>query len=1227
MEGIPRKPLVKNEETLKQQFALTNEVSEAGTLSIPEAYKEYPLASLEKIVMELREKPLHELNIEEYKLVTQYPLYLDNLRALRRQQTNQIQTALEQVESETERREAFLSSISWSGPIQEKILERMESIGDPFTARLSADAQIIEASRTREGFLDMLRKYTNLRPGVIVNSLSEISPLLSREEVDELIQKCVQNNPTLSAQYASQLFQFYGDEFREMFLLSATFTSDKSFIYALASNEDLRNRIGSEKVEEVVSMILSQDLSVLDSVYREDIFKLDLVSPAVLNKLLAEKLPAFPEYSVMPFIKGVWPHLDSVGKEVCKNVATEKFQMENNRYVDLKSYEGILDAEILRGKIREIVLSSTDTHQIPDFAYFEKNLSVEEIQEWMHEYLHGGKKNYTLIESCSEYLMESDVLSEPDKQLFVERLLTESPRQVFRNPDIFLFQYAPEERQEVMVRLAAESSVYDGIRMLADWLPYMAGSAEEQKAILIEYCLRDADLSFLSWYQDESQAEPHQVLFRTLIDTSDLVTIIKKKAEVNTGAVLFKVREIRSILGGDENLKILIDSLRTATPFAFFESLSFVVYLYTPTEIERIIGEHIHTHKYGLEIFKHIEDWAPRLDPEKVEEICEANMDTLCLVPRSLDWYLKMVPGRAISDFIPIILKKNPAVALYFFHGRNEGEEYRKAATTISPEAIRDAALAEAESSPLKNTLKEFWTTFDMKSVRDPENNHAELRRIFFYYVHLSELSRDGLYEVLQRVLSEKPHNSKSEQQVFQNVISYLHLQKMGIFKKEDAQEIKTAEDIENALVVGMSQMLDIDEEITESHRTKFLRVMGTPGPFLTYLAQYTSSSDHKGVLKNIFASIAEDRFTDWKYGSQGQFDTFRKDGLVPAQLHEAQYENWKVDEKTALFETLKASGEEVAAYVKKLLLDNTEHLGVDIAEAATNDPGAALLEVKQQLILLGPRLAELGKQVSLFSKNPEASEEVKQAVMHEKANLEKLRNLLTLHRDLIRMTSLTPEEIVSGYIVEVGKSAQSLQTFLASLRDRVPTDGQFVIDQIISQVSSLREQGAEKENIVCEDTADPKTTLEIGAVPVESCQHYENGSYNECLLGYTEPNTKILVVRNGKGNIIARSILRLLSSEGGKPVLHVERVYSTSAGAGVQKALFEHAYKKAVSLNVPLSAHADDVLEHLNFTSGEKVELFSRTSRAPKVYVDSAGGSKSWGNYRIHDSVIVARK
>jgi hypothetical protein len=1231
MEGIS-KPLIKDAETLKRQLALSNEAprdDSKSTVSIPSGYKDYPLTELGEKVKELRQKPLEELNHDEYSLVMEYPLYVKNLRTVRKEQGNQIHDALEGAESEAERREAFLSSISWSGPIQEKILEEMESGGFSLDKRTLTGAQIEEASHTREGFVSILDMYVSLRPSGVIESLPKLSSLLNHDEMSHLIEGCVSKKPSLVALHHTQLSQFYGDNFKEVFIGAAKQSSDAAFVRLLASDAGLRSSIGEEQSVEITSAAIVKDLSVLDSFRNEEIWKSGLVNPTLINEVLAAKLPWYYEYRVVSFIGDIWPYLDATGKGICQGVMEKRLHSDDHSYLDFRSYEGIIDEDVLREKARSILLSST-AHPIvtiKEMKQLEQYLSPTELRQWIEEYLNGGKELYRLGSSCSEDIMQSDTFTEQEKMLLVRRLLRESPRQVFGDPDTFLSLYTPEERQRTMVQLGGESSGWDGIRMLPEWLPYTTSSVEEQKTILIEHCLKDSDLSFLEWYQDQTQNEPYQTLFRSLISKSDLITIIEKKAEVETSAVLRKTGEIRAILGGDENLKQLVDRLCASTPLAFFESIDKVAYLYTPLELEIIIWEHIGTFKYGHEIFKHINVWGPRLGTEKTDEICEAHMDTLCLTASGLEAYIEMHPDRSITDFVPILMKTNPVAALYFLHGGdNMGIEYRNAGVSISPEEIRDTARIDARTSPLSKSLEEFWSSLNISNIAESGLDLVAMKRALFIYVHKAELTRAGLGETLARVLSAEAHDAHDEQRVFQNLVSYMRLQRMGATDSLSTSKIETAEDIEQALFSGMVRLLNDNAEINESERAAFLSTMETPGPFVSYLAQYNDSPEHKKLLASMFNSITDGTYILWKYGRGEEFEVFRKDGLLPSETSQDQYEIWKADEQTALFETLKATGEEVAEHLKRLLVQNSMHLGVHNFEESVKEPATSLNEVKQELKLLGPRLAEIGKQVSLLSKDPETPEEMKRSVQAEKAKLEQLRNILTRNRDIIRLVSITPEEVMSGYFIEAGKRVQSIDTFLRGMRDRVPSEGQFVIDQIITQLGSLRTQGVEKENIQCEDTSDPKITLEVGAVPVESCQHYESGSYNECLLGYTEPNTKVLVVRNGKGNIIARSILRLLSAEGGAPALHVEQIYTSSAGVGVKRSIFEHAFRKAVSLDVPLVANAEDVPTDFNFKIGEEIELTSKGSRAPKVYVDSAGGSKSWGNYRIRGGSIITR-
>jgi len=234
-------------------------------------------------------------------------------------------------------------------------------------------------------------------------------------------------------------------------------------------------------------------------------------------------------------------------------------------------------------------------------------------------------------------------------------------------------------------------------------------------------------------------------------------------------------------------------------------------------------------------------------------------------------------------------------------------------------------------------------------------------------------------------------------------------------------------------------------------------------------------------------------------------------------------------------------------------------------------------------------------------------------------------------------LISLRPQEVASGRLLEgedLKKQGERLEQVILKLQQVIPEEGQFVLSRIRGVLEDYHNQTDEKQNLLCTDSSDPKVTLEVGENPVGSCQSYATGSENKCLLGYTDPNSKVLVLRNERGKIVARSIFRLLSTPQGDPSLHVERIYSSIASSGVDRALYTHAMKKAKQMNVPLyiSSQAQDengISSEVLLPDGMQTEpvdysLLSHTSRAPFVYVDSAGGRRSWGKYEVKNIVKV---
>jgi hypothetical protein len=148
---------------------------------------------------------------------------------------------------------------------------------------------------------------------------------------------------------------------------------------------------------------------------------------------------------------------------------------------------------------------------------------------------------------------------------------------------------------------------------------------------------------------------------------------------------------------------------------------------------------------------------------------------------------------------------------------------------------------------------------------------------------------------------------------------------------------------------------------------------------------------------------------------------------------------------------------------------------------------------------------------------------------------------------------------------------------------------------------------------MTAEDTIDPKVTLEIGATPQRTCQHYESGAYNQGLIGYFGPEVKIGIVRNERGNIIALSVVRLMEDEQGNAVLYAEPVYQSIVSPQVRTLLSEHFAKKAAKMGVELSGSLSD---------GQQgpATLKVRKLKMPAVYTDNGSDHVNTDSLTIVD-------
>jgi hypothetical protein len=239
----------------------------------------------------------------------------------------------------------------------------------------------------------------------------------------------------------------------------------------------------------------------------------------------------------------------------------------------------------------------------------------------------------------------------------------------------------------------------------------------------------------------------------------------------------------------------------------------------------------------------------------------------------------------------------------------------------------------------------------------------------------------------------------------------------------------------------------------------------------------------------------------------------------------------------------------------------------------------------------------------------------------------------------IVKLYQLTPKEVASGYIEQAGKSkTASIENLFADIRKVIPIDSEAM--RVIANLQDILDQRSgdqdSRSQVLTTVSSKPEDALLVGARPVGTCQHYATGEYREALLAFViDPNSQVVVSQTEKGSHIGRSIIRLLSTKEGNPEIHLEHTYTNVSSSEVKRQITLAAAMLAHNMGVPLNVSRYSQNEKGSMTEAPRIEgfeyelpdevLYSNASRAPKVYVDSAGGIQSLGKYFVADMQKVS--
>ena len=365
-----------------------------------------------------------------------------------------------------------------------------------------------------------------------------------------------------------------------------------------------------------------------------------------------------------------------------------------------------------------------------------------------------------------------------------------------------------------------------------------------------------------------------------------------------------------------------------------------------------------------------------------------------------------------------------------------------------------------------------------------------------------------------------------------------------------------------------------------------------------------------------------------------------KENKLLPRELTLDQYEAWINVQERAFEETLDVGEGDIRRGVREIMAQAVEnhHLDRDVLpddyETAKNAIDALLLpmlEWSSRLEILRKKIKETKEELS-----PEEQREyrdLQQRISRYRAG--KVEEFAKAEADLVlaRLEESTMAEIEHGGFFVGGQEVPFQKAFSLlekGYSDRYPgftPDVQRLRAYFFDSRSRIfGGQRVSRTALRLDDRLDLETYLKIGADPVTTCQHYQSaGSYNYGLLSYViDPNIRILQMRNEEGQLVARSVLRLLGNENGEPQLFLESVYSVNTHPKIKEAMHAFARQKAQAMGVEIYTKHEGL--GLESSGGPSTTLISRGSRAPYVYVDAIGGKARNGIYEIPNTVSLGQ-
>jgi len=1158
-------------------------------------------------------------DLKDYK---EYVAYQRAVRSQQKEYITQRMNSLPANATEQQRREAYLEAVSYSPNIGARILRQLKADDVSWSSqKLLSSSEVAELSKTKESFDAKMSQLLVNKPTVIVGQLGLFEGIMSKSSLQEALYRTVQVKPEFITSSDIRLPFVLGRLFDtpeqiKAFLVASS-QSVNGFSAQIVSDETLRGYFDDSEVKQMVeSMVKSGNTSLGYSL--ESLIKQGLISDEQVMSFLQT-----PDIN-RPYLNLLYRNLQIAQKE---SYGIEKDIPENLRLFAVEQVNMIIDLPdtpmyelmsavesgvLSEAHIKEII--NTRFTQTDGFVVFEsagyfgddikKYFTDEQLIMASHSLIL-SQDSFSIGRNL-ERIIKFNVLSQEE---LISAIGLLSPGSFLDNVNLYIkvLGYDNEQSTNAVIGAFNELGADDQSFRLQTISEYV--SSEDLQQIVLSISKAGEVISKFTLNED---------LLKKLgdFDASQLPYLaldsILQQSEISTYNVKNALSVIEDFKGLDaakqktQEIISLLDSAQLVELIFKAENL-FDAEFITNT-VQSLINDP-KLEALFLGDMSYGSTWIRYVTKEQVTSFIESVSDAkLVDIVSNPEVFNRFIDSQSNRNIINRLIKVDPAAA------------YNKL-SIISAQYDDIDEMTIVESVNQQRGVGKFDAYLQDIMSRaighDRENSkQLLLAQASTAYQSMALIKSRGVTEQLQTIMKTSNTTNAQSLQLLESVATILTISAAASF-----EGITDSSQVNSLLIESVAAYIgaNINPQAQNDETISTAQILGV------YMRQHIQSKDHSKLAATLLEQISAGTFNEWKFGSSSEqtLQVLKDQGLLPAQLTFEQLKIWSQDETTDMQDTFSIEAETAVKALVGVLYDNETYL----SDALQSDD-----DVKAAIADIGAKIAEVEKQKQLLRQSADTELASRQLLQVQQESEELRRQLsgLQLTEDIQALVKLSADELKAGSLLQQeGKKSRSIKTITTRLRKNLPSANSFIADQIDSVIDSYSLQTDDVQQMSVSDTSDLITTLRVGVEPVGSCQNYRNGELNTSLIGYTDPNTKVLVLRNAKGTQVARAIYRMVSDDQGLPALHLDTIYTTDSSDAARRALYTHAAQKAASMGVPLyvSNSSQDhqgvsrttrEIDGVRLQSQPAVRLTSGGSRAPQVYVDAAGGLQNGGVYSL---------